>query len=211
MPKVIEVFGSTRSGTCACRQDSSAPMPRGHSASRTSGATTCPARHMAADRRISAGATTHAVGAPPNQADERYMRALTAGAVEWVEQQRAAPQPISDARRRDARDGQKRPSGFPAIPGVRFPAGLVDAVLDYDFGPEFRGQDMSGVITRSRRLRGDLRALVPRVNRMATKSPAWPRYCTRHPSGRTSGGTFRRAASLPDSRADSTEGTCRSR
>jgi hypothetical protein len=38
-------------------------------------------------------------------------------------------------------------TGFPVIPGVSFADDLVNTMLDYDFGPGFRYNDMSGVIS----------------------------------------------------------------
>ena len=56
-------------------------------------------------------------------------------------------------------------TGFPEIPGVPFPDDLLNAVLDYDFGPSFIYNDLSGVITRQPpRIRQVLPTLVPRVN-----------------------------------------------
>jgi len=39
-------------------------------------------------------------------------------------------------------------TGFPTIPGVSFADDLINTALDYDFGPGFRYNDMSGVISK---------------------------------------------------------------
>ena len=38
--------------------------------------------------------------------------------------------------------------GFPSIPGAPSPTGMAVGLIDYDFGPELRANDFSGVITR---------------------------------------------------------------
>jgi hypothetical protein len=59
----------------------------------------------------------------------------------------------------------KAAMGFPNIPGVPSPEGLVNPVYDYDFGPDFNYNDQSGLITRQPPLvRQILPTLVPRVD-----------------------------------------------
>ena len=72
----------------------------------------------------------------------RRTRALTAALVDWVVQRHAAAaEPLSHARRRDARAGHARggrvSQRFPALP---FTDHCVNAVLDYDFGSTLRLQ-----------------------------------------------------------------------
>jgi hypothetical protein len=94
------------------------------------------------------------------------MRALTVALIDWVVN--GTPPPAS--RYPTLADGMLVPAtraatGFPLIPGVQFPENLVNAVLDYDFGPAFRYNDMSGVITRQPPpIKQVLPTLVPRVN-----------------------------------------------
>src|SRR5205085_4440425 len=88
------------------------------------------------------------LSANPNPMSDTY-RALTVALIDWVTQDAAPPAsryPTLAAYELVA--PTRATTGFPAIPGVRFPEGLVNAVLDYDFGPQFRYADMSGVITR---------------------------------------------------------------
>ncbi len=55
--------------------------------------------------------------------------------------------------------------GFPSIPGAPLPDGLVNSVLDYDFGPDFRYNDMSGAISiQPPIVKQVIPKLVPKVN-----------------------------------------------
>ena len=55
--------------------------------------------------------------------------------------------------------------GFPNIPGVPSPEGLLNPVYDYDFGPDFNYADQSGVITRQPPVVKQVPpAIVPRVD-----------------------------------------------
>jgi hypothetical protein len=55
--------------------------------------------------------------------------------------------------------------GWPAIPGAPKPDGVVNPVLDYDYGPEFRYNDESGVITNvPPAIRRVIPTLVPKVD-----------------------------------------------
>lgn len=77
------------------------------------------------------------------------MRALLAALVDWVT--KGAEPPPSRYPRLD--QAQLAPAtraaiGFPDIPGVPSPDGLVNPVYDYDFGPDFNYNDLSGVITK---------------------------------------------------------------
>jgi hypothetical protein len=48
--------------------------------------------------------------------------------------------------------------GFPQLPGVPFRDGLVNPVLDYDFGPKLQMNDLTGIITRQP---PDIRQVIP--------------------------------------------------
>ena len=92
------------------------------------------------------------------------MRALTAALVEWVVSGTQPP----PSRYPTLAEGMlvaatQAATGFPAIPGVSMVE--VNPVLDYDFGPEFRYEDLSGEITRQPPvIRQVLPTLVPRVD-----------------------------------------------
>ena len=75
-------------------------------------------------------------------------RALYVALVEWVV--RGTPPPPSQYPR--VSDGTLVPAtsaaiGWPAIPGAPKPDGVVNPVLQYDFGPDFRYTDNSGVMS----------------------------------------------------------------
>jgi hypothetical protein len=102
----------------------------------------------------------------PNPARET-MRALFDALKDWVVEGRSPPE--SDyplVRRRQLVTATKLDSGFPAIPGVPLPGGLLNPVLDYDFGAELNYNDLTGVITRQPpRIKQIVPTLVPRVDR----------------------------------------------
>ena len=55
--------------------------------------------------------------------------------------------------------------GFPAIPGVPLPDGILTPFYDYDLGPRFNYNDLSGVVTmQPPPIRQVLPTLVPRVD-----------------------------------------------
>jgi hypothetical protein len=55
--------------------------------------------------------------------------------------------------------------GFPAIAGVPFPDGILTQLYQYDFGPKFHYNDLSGIITmQPPPIRQILPTLVPRVD-----------------------------------------------
>jgi hypothetical protein len=93
-------------------------------------------------------------------------RALTRDLVDWVV--KGTPPPDSRYPRLDRRElvpATKAATGFPDIPGLTFVDSPVNPVLDYDFGPEFIANDLSGVITlEPPRVRQVIPTYVPRVN-----------------------------------------------
>lgn len=100
--------------------------------------------------RIEATAVNGACRLPENPNPESdSTRALTAALVEWVA--RGTPPPPSRYPRLDKGElvpATKASMEFPDIPGLAFQDGLVNPVLDYNWGPSFIANDMSGVITR---------------------------------------------------------------
>jgi methyl coenzyme M reductase subunit C len=84
----------------------------------------------------------------PNPMNEQF-RALNAALVDWVVDGTTPP----DSRYPTLAQAELVAAttaavGFPAIPGLRPLDGLVKVVLDYDYGPGYIGNDVSGVITR---------------------------------------------------------------
>jgi len=84
----------------------------------------------------------------PNPETET-MNALMAALADWVT--KGTEPPASRYPRLDRGElvqPTKAAMGFPNIPGAPSPDGLINAVLDQDFGPEFNAKDMSGVISK---------------------------------------------------------------
>lgn len=93
-------------------------------------------------------------------------RALYVALVDWVRTDRAPP-PSAYPRVSDGTlvAATSAAMGWPNIPNAPKPDGVVNPVLDYDFGPAFRYNDGSGVITNvPAPIRQVIPTLVPRVN-----------------------------------------------
>jgi hypothetical protein len=93
-------------------------------------------------------------------------RALMHALVDWVVKD--APPPPSRYPRLDRGDlvpPTHAATGFPLIPGVPLPDGVLVPFYEYDFGPGFRNADVSGVVSiQPPVLRQTLPMLVPRVD-----------------------------------------------
>ena len=101
----------------------------------------------------------------PNSSDES-LRALRTALVDWVVNG-TLPPPSQYPRldRGELVSPTRAAMGFPAIPGVPLPDGILNPLYQYDFGPEFRYQDVSGVITiQPPPIRRVLPTLVPKVD-----------------------------------------------
>jgi hypothetical protein len=101
----------------------------------------------------------------PNPSNETS-RALVGALVDWVVKD--APPPPSRYPRLDQGDlvpPTQAALGFPAIPGVPLPDGVLVQLYDYDFGPGFHSADVSGVISMQPPvIRQVLPMVVPRVD-----------------------------------------------
>jgi hypothetical protein len=75
-------------------------------------------------------------------------RALYVALVEWVVKG-TLPPPSAYPRVADGTlvDANSAAMGWPAIPNTPKPDGVMNPVLDYDYGPDYRYNDNSGVIT----------------------------------------------------------------
>ena len=93
-------------------------------------------------------------------------RALMHALVEWVVKD--APPPPSRYPRLDRGDlvaPTQAATGFPLIPGVSLPDGVIVPFYEYDFGPGFRNADVSGVVSQQPPVvKQTLQMLVPRVD-----------------------------------------------
>ena len=103
-------------------------------------------------------------GNPNPSVDTR--RALLAALIDWVRADKAPP----PSRYPTLAAGDLVPPtaaamGWPAIPGAPTPAGKINPLPDHDFGAGFNYRDLSGVLSRQPpRVRGQIPALVPRVD-----------------------------------------------
>jgi len=106
------------------------------------------------------------LAANPNSTFES-MRALRRALIEWVVND--TPPPASQYPRLDRGDlvlPQHEAMGFPAIPGAALPDNMMNPFFDYDFGPDFHYNDLSGAITLQPPLiRGVIPMLAPRTDR----------------------------------------------
>ncbi|MDE3198915.1 MAG: hypothetical protein KGN84_21380 [Acidobacteriota bacterium] len=109
------------------------------------------------------------------------MRALTADLIDWVS--KGTEPPPSRYPRLDR--SQLAPKiAFPKIPGVASPNGLANAVYDFDFGPEFHYNDLSGVITKiPPSVKQMLPTLVPKVDADGTDVGGVPSVLHQAPLG----------------------------
>ena len=93
-------------------------------------------------------------------------RALMQSLVDWVVKD--APPPPSRYPRLDRGDlvpPTQAATGFPLIPGVSLPDGVIVPFYEYDFGPGFKNADVSGVVSiQPPVVRQTLPMLVPRVD-----------------------------------------------
>jgi len=94
------------------------------------------------------------------------IKALTAALINWVT--KGTEPPPSRYPRLD--QGQlaaanKPAIGFPTIPGAPSPDGIVNLLFDYDFGPDFKYDDESGLVTKQPpAIKQVLPTLVPKVD-----------------------------------------------
>jgi len=108
--------------------------------------------------------------ANPNPETET-LRALRAALVDWVTKGIEPPASrYPKLHPANAGEGQlvaatKTAIGFPSIPGAPSPDGVVNSLIDYDWGPEFNYNDLSGVITKAPpSIRQVLPTLVPKTD-----------------------------------------------
>jgi hypothetical protein len=92
------------------------------------------------------------------------MRALTVALFDWVT--KGTEPPASRYPHLDQlAEASAAAIGLPKIPGAPSPDGLVNRLMDYDFGPDFHYADESGVITKEPPvIKKALPTLVPKVD-----------------------------------------------
>jgi hypothetical protein len=104
---------------------------------------------------------------PPNPNPEREtMRALYVALRDWVVNGvTPPPSRYPQIARGTATAPNRAAMGFPVIPGTPDPANLLLPVLDYDFGPSFNYNDLTGVFTQlPPRIKQVVPSLVPRTD-----------------------------------------------
>jgi Alpha/beta hydrolase domain len=93
------------------------------------------------------GSTLGGCVLPSNPLPAReILTALTAATIEWVTKGREMP-PSVYPRLADGTLVHESQVAFPPIPGKPSPIGLVNTIIDYDYGTQFNYNDMSGYIT----------------------------------------------------------------
>ncbi len=140
-------------------------------------------------------ATPGACGLPnnPNPQSET-MRALIVALTAWVTKDVAPP--ASQYPRLD--QGQlvrpdHRAMGFPLIPGAPLPDNLINPLLDYDFGPEFKYSDLSGVMAQQPPvIKRVLPIMVPKVDADGNEIGGIPSPLHQAPLGSYLGWNFTR-------------------
>ena len=93
-------------------------------------------------------------------------RVLTADLIDWVVRG-TLPPPSSYplVGKGELVPATKAAVGFPDIPGLGFRDNLVNTVLDYDFGPTFTANDLSGILGLiPPRIKQAIPTYVPKVN-----------------------------------------------
>jgi hypothetical protein len=101
----------------------------------------------------------------PNPSSDT-LRALQTALVDWVVKG-ALPPPSQYPRldRGELVTPTQAAMGFPAIPGAPFPDGILTQLYQYDFGPHFHYNDLSGVVAmQPPPIRQILPTVVPRVD-----------------------------------------------
>ena len=192
-PKVIEAFGATEfwglrvsPGLIGTDAKQDIPLPDNVRRYYYPGTT-----HGGGRGGFTAGAPAGAgraggctLAANPNPESDQT-RALTADLIDWVV--RGTPPPPSRyplLARGDLVVPTRAAMGFPNIPGLTFTDNFVNAVLDYDFGPEFRANDLSGIITMEPpRIKQVIPTYVPRVNADGNEMSGVPSVLHQAPLG----------------------------
>lgn len=122
--------------------------------------------------------------ANPNPASYT-IRALTRRLIDWVEEETEPPASVSPTLAEgDLVEPTAEAMGFPRIPGQPAPDGKSNPLMVYDFGPQFRAVDLSGVLSLQppERLR-TVAVRVPRVDADGNETAGVPSVQARVPLG----------------------------
>ncbi len=190
VPKIFETFGaaelwSLRMSPClvGTSADRDIPLPSEVRRYYFPGTTHGDARGGFDSLPLSA--TNRYAQVPNPNPQKETMRALLCALIDWVVKGTAPP-----ASRYPQLDRGElvRPvgtaMGFPVIPGAPLPDLMLNPFFDYDFGPEFNHNDLSGVMTlQPPRIKATLPSLVPRVDADGNEVGGIPSVLHRVPLG----------------------------
>ena len=189
-PKIFETFGTAEfwdlrmsPGLVGTKADRDIPLPpnvrRYYFPGTTHGGGT---GGFSAD--VSASPTNFELPANPNS-EADTMRPLLVSLTDWVTKDVAPPESSFPS----LENGQlvlpdHRAMGFPTIPRSPLPDNLINPFFDYDFGPQFNDQDLSGVMTiQPPIIRGRLPLLVPKVDADGNETSGTPSALHQAPLG----------------------------
>jgi Alpha/beta hydrolase domain len=122
--------------------------------------------------------------ANPNPSSDS-MRALTVALVDWVTKG-TAPPPSQYPRldRGELSQPAQAAMGFPMVPGMPLPDGVINPLYDYDFGPTFQYADLRGLIAMQPPvIRQVFPSLVPRVDSDGNETSGVPSVQHQAPLG----------------------------
>lgn len=188
-PKIIEAFGSAefwglRMSPNLIGTDARADIPLPPNVRRYYMPGTTHGGGRGGFQLSSGGAPGCTLPANPNPMNEQ-LRALNAALVAWV----ADGTPPPESRYPLLSRGELVPAtaaatGFPSIPGLPSIDGLVKVVLDYDYGPGYINNDVSGVITAMPpRIVQAIPTYVPRVDADGNETSGVPSVLHQAPLG----------------------------
>ncbi|MEN9662462.1 MAG: hypothetical protein RL324_1411 [Verrucomicrobiota bacterium] len=170
VPKILETFGAAEfwglrmsPGLVGTRADIDIPLPANVRRYYFPGTTHGGGRGgFNVTPRSSANA--YGLAGNPNPQNET-MRALRLALIDWV--MKGKEPPPSRYPRLDRGElvlPEAAAMGFPSIPGVALPDRLINPIYDYDFGPGFNHNDLSGIMRQPPVIRRIIPQLVPRVD-----------------------------------------------
>ncbi len=113
------------------------------------------------------------------------MNALTTAMVAWIVKG-TLPPPSQYPRlaNGDLVAATKKATGFPTIPGLTFTDNFENPLLDYDWGPDFTYNDVSGVISKEPPpIKKVIPLLVPKVNADGNETAGVPSVLLQAPLG----------------------------
>jgi hypothetical protein len=136
------------------------------------------------DGNITKPAKGFVLPANPNSQAET-MRALLVALTDWVTKG-IAPPPSAYPRLAEGQlvTPESQAMGFPRIPGLPLPDGLINPFYNYDFGSRFNYRELSGVLTRQPpAIKSVWPQLVPKVNADGNETSGVPSALHQAPLG----------------------------